>query len=293
MKKSLFIISAFALLSVSNIKAQSTLIADNLSAGSQFTSTFNPDLTKIASFQDEPATSNGVFIHHSGYTTMGNKNTENSKALLELSSNNKGFLPTRLTTAQIEALGAATSETGMVVYDTTKKCLSIFDGTKWNCAGGAGGAVVLNHKIVGTGETYNANNNQQGYAPYTVQADDHIIEWQAKSTNALAYNHSNGNLTPYTYPLGVNAAANFILPDPTTCKGRELKIYNASYEANYPSATYAHIFTNYPIYNTVNSSQVPYGKPAIGNYFISWAAGVNKVTITSNGTYWVSENYSN
>ncbi|HAO07604.1 hypothetical protein [Chryseobacterium mucoviscidosis] len=293
MKKSLFIISAFALLSVSNIKAQSTLIADNLSAGSQFTSTFNPDLTKIASFQDEPATSNGVFIHHSGSTTMGDKNTENSKALLELSSSNKGFLPTRLTTDQIDALGAATSEAGMMVYDTTKKCLSIFDGTKWNCAGGAGGgAVNVKYKIL-EGNTYNANDNQQGSGPYIVQEDDYVIEWQAKSTNSLDYNYSTGKLTPYTYPLEINLAANFILPNPSTCKGRQLVIYNTSYDANYPSGKYTYIWTNYPIYNTLNSGQFPYGKPATTNYKIMWGVDYNKVTITSNGTYWVSDNYSN
>lgn len=294
MKKLFIIAGAFALSSVSHVEAQSGIAVEKIAIGTEAVYNSGLDDTKIAYFQNQPSTGNGTFIHNSGSVTIGDKNTENSKALLELSATDKGFLPTRLTSAQINALGASASERGMIVYDTTKKCLSLFDGSAWNCVGGSGsGAVFVDYKIVGAGGTFNANNNQAGFSPYIVKSDDYLIEWQAKSTNALGFNVSIGNATPYTLPLGINAAANFILPDPATCKGRQLKIYNNSYEANYPSGAYTYIWTNYPIYNTANSGQFAYGLPAVTNYQIAWGANLNKVTITSNGTYWVSDNYNN
>lgn len=50
---------------------------------------------------------------------------------LALESNNKGFVVTRMTTAQITAI--STPQEGMMVYDTTAKCLKLYDGTKWSC----------------------------------------------------------------------------------------------------------------------------------------------------------------
>lgn len=47
-----------------------------------------------------------------------------------LESNDKGFVITRMTTAQINNL---TAQEGMMVYDTDAKCLKLYDGTKWAC----------------------------------------------------------------------------------------------------------------------------------------------------------------
>lgn len=54
-------------------------------------------------------------------------------------SNNKGFVPTRMTKLEIEGDGGSTPskithpQEGMMIYDTTDKCLKIYDGTKWSC----------------------------------------------------------------------------------------------------------------------------------------------------------------
>ncbi|MDO5614777.1 MAG: hypothetical protein Q4G16_01195 [Cruoricaptor ignavus] len=48
-----------------------------------------------------------------------------------LESNTKGFVITRMTTAQINAI--AHPQDGMMTYDTTEKCLKIYDGTEWAC----------------------------------------------------------------------------------------------------------------------------------------------------------------
>lgn len=52
-----------------------------------------------------------------------------SSAILELKSDNKGFLPPRLTSAQITALSSPAD--GLIVYNVTTQCINYFDGTDW------------------------------------------------------------------------------------------------------------------------------------------------------------------
>ncbi|MBG6132727.1 hypothetical protein IWQ47_004443 [Aquimarina sp. EL_43] len=71
--------------------------------------------------------------------------TPNEYALLDLTSNNKGLLINRLTTAQRTGLepafperpssrGIRESEEGLMVYDTDEKALYFWDGTEWSSA---------------------------------------------------------------------------------------------------------------------------------------------------------------
>lgn len=50
-------------------------------------------------------------------------------AFLKVESKTKGFVLTRLTTTQINALSSPVM--GMLVYDTTEHCLKMYNGTKW------------------------------------------------------------------------------------------------------------------------------------------------------------------
>ncbi len=50
---------------------------------------------------------------------------------IALESNNKGFVISRMTTAQANAI--VSPQEGMMLYDTTLKCLKIYDGTAWSC----------------------------------------------------------------------------------------------------------------------------------------------------------------
>jgi hypothetical protein len=52
-----------------------------------------------------------------------------ASSILELSSTTKGFLPPRMTNAQMVAI--ATPAAGLVVYDTTNNKLNVYDGTNW------------------------------------------------------------------------------------------------------------------------------------------------------------------
>ncbi|MBS1571473.1 MAG: hypothetical protein JST62_03630, partial [Bacteroidetes bacterium] len=53
---------------------------------------------------------------------------------IALESNTQGFVVTRMTTAQLNAIKTANNAVeGMMSYDTDAKCLKIFDGTDWKC----------------------------------------------------------------------------------------------------------------------------------------------------------------
>lgn len=76
--------------------------------------------------QSAQTTPSGTLIaNHSPGTTMP------SSAILEMRSNNKGMLPPRMTTAQVNAI--ATPATGLMVYDTDAKCLKTYNGSVWEC----------------------------------------------------------------------------------------------------------------------------------------------------------------
>lgn len=57
------------------------------------------------------------------------KSRKGAYAVLE--SNTKGFVLTRMTTQQINAI--TDPQDGMLVYDTTSKCLKMYDGNAWYC----------------------------------------------------------------------------------------------------------------------------------------------------------------
>ena len=55
----------------------------------------------------------------------------NAAAALDVSSTTKGLLPPRLTQAQRDAVGPASTAAGLLVYNTDTKALNSWDGTKW------------------------------------------------------------------------------------------------------------------------------------------------------------------
>ena len=59
-----------------------------------------------------------------------------ASAKLDVNSNNQGFLPPRMTSAQRDAI--VSPATGLVIYNTTSNCLEIFRGIAWYsiCNGG-------------------------------------------------------------------------------------------------------------------------------------------------------------
>ena len=54
-----------------------------------------------------------------------------SSAHTVLEANTKGFVITRMTTAEITAI--VSPQDGMMVYDNDVNCLKLYDGTAWKC----------------------------------------------------------------------------------------------------------------------------------------------------------------
>jgi hypothetical protein len=65
-----------------------------------------------------------------GSLSIGNGSTAaNASSILDLTSTTKGFLPPRMTNAQITAI--ASPAAGLVVYSTTALTLAFYNGTAW------------------------------------------------------------------------------------------------------------------------------------------------------------------
>ncbi|SEG27975.1 hypothetical protein SAMN05421847_1877 [Halpernia humi] len=76
-------------------------------------------------------TKHGITLLKRAGADNGNWPMIRKSAFTVLESNTKGFVITRLTTAQVNAL--VSPQEGMMVYDTTAKCLKLYNGTAWSC----------------------------------------------------------------------------------------------------------------------------------------------------------------
>jgi hypothetical protein len=97
---------------------------------------------------------NNMYAAVSGNVGIGTP-TPSSSAKLEISGTDKGFLPPRMTTAQVNAI--STPEEGLMVYNTSIHSPVFYDGTGWKTTGGQfyigsqyGGGIIF--YIDGTGQ---------------------------------------------------------------------------------------------------------------------------------------------
>ncbi|MEM7129256.1 MAG: hypothetical protein AAF702_23185 [Chloroflexota bacterium] len=63
---------------------------------------------------------------------IGTTNPDPSAAV-DIVSTTQGVLHPRLTTAERDAINGGTFAEGLTIYNTTDKCLQVWDGTSWNC----------------------------------------------------------------------------------------------------------------------------------------------------------------
>jgi len=68
-------------------------------------------------------------VGFSQQVSFGSANINNASAQLEIESTTKGFLPPRMTNAQMLAI--ATPAAGLQVFDTTNNKMCVYDGTTW------------------------------------------------------------------------------------------------------------------------------------------------------------------
>lgn len=73
----------------------------------------------------------GISLLQKVAANNGNWPASRKSAHMVLESNNKGLVISRLTTTEVNAI--VSPQEGMMVYDTTVKCLKLYDGTAWSC----------------------------------------------------------------------------------------------------------------------------------------------------------------
>lgn len=88
---------------------------------------YNPANTSSAG----PETKVGITTLQRAGSANGNWPMIRQSGHIALESNSKGFVPTRVTTAQLAGITAP--QEGMMVYDTTEKCLKIYADKAWRC----------------------------------------------------------------------------------------------------------------------------------------------------------------
>ena len=71
-------------------------------------------------------------VNISAQIKVGNNlDSRNATSLIEMESDSLVFVPTRMNTADRDAI--ASPLTGAVIYNTQDSCLQVYDGTNWDC----------------------------------------------------------------------------------------------------------------------------------------------------------------
>lgn len=116
--------------------------------------------------------------------------TPNAKALLELSSTTKGFLGSRMTTTQRDAI--TSPPTGLQIYNTTTNRPEYYDGSAWTAGTTSG--------VTGTGST----NAIPQFSSSTALTSSPIT---VSGSDVLVNQHGSGNSLPIGTETHINVCA--------------------------------------------------------------------------------------
>ena len=111
--------------------------------------------------------------------------TPNGKSILELSSTTQGLLPPRMDSTQMVNIGAGASETGMVVFNTTKNEFYFWNGVTWSTMGGSDSDWFTNGTHMYNGNTGNVGigiNNPQVKLHVHSSTNDSYIQFTNPTT---------------------------------------------------------------------------------------------------------------
>jgi hypothetical protein len=86
-------------------------------------------------------------------------NSPDASALLDVSSNNKGFLPPRLTTIQRNAI--TNKAAGLIIFNTSTACIEMYNGSNWVNLCSSLPSSVLTRTLLGGNQNDQANFIQQ------------------------------------------------------------------------------------------------------------------------------------
>ncbi|KAB1229449.1 fibrinogen-like YCDxxxxGGGW domain-containing protein [Chryseobacterium viscerum] len=227
--------------------------------------------------------------------------TPNPKAALHVMSknNNTGILFPLLTTAQRDAIGAAATEDGLIIYNTDQKCYNYYNAgnTAWIslCGNGQKAAYTTDCnsvKVYGSytqGTPLNNNNYVSVSVTVTIGGTYNIL---AKTPNGYYFEKSgvfpgagtyvinlNGVGTPVTGPQTDTLSFSYEGITDTTCTSKTVNVLSSqvSYGINCSGSSVSGIY-NSPVqldYNT-NTVSIPLSN-------VNTAGTVNITTSTNNG----------
>jgi hypothetical protein len=121
-----------------------------------------------------------IFLFVAGFVNaqvgVGTDNADAS-AILDITSNNRGLLPPRMTTLQRDAI--ASPAVGLLIFNTTSNCLNIYTGAVWNelCGTTTQGLATINTTPISTNGT--------------------LIATKEASSVSSVYSYTGGNSLPY------------------------------------------------------------------------------------------------
>ncbi len=147
----------------------------------------------------------------------------NSKAMLDVSSTTKGFLPPRMTTAQILAI--ETPPEGLMVYNTTLKILVFYNGTLWAGIPGQfyigesyGGGIIFyidgtgQHGLIAATSDQSSGTEWGCYGTTIGNTSTGIGTGQANTTRILNFCYTAGIAAKICDDLVLNGYSDWFLP---------------------------------------------------------------------------------
>lgn len=122
-----------------------------------------------------------------------NTDTPDESALLELKSSNQGFLPPRLSTEERDAIVSPAE--GLIIYNTTEKCINYFEGMIWLSICGSTSSSSVDIEV----HPGNADVCEGEVAIFSVNSPDAaIFQWQVNTGNGWQNIDSQGTSPSYS-----------------------------------------------------------------------------------------------
>jgi hypothetical protein len=110
--------------------------------------------TNYGAFFEASSTTNNyaIVVPFAGGNVGFGTITPDASAILELSTNQQGFLPPRMTTTQRDLINSGTFADGLIVYNSTTNTLQYYNGTAWtDASGGASNTLYSASDTIGSG----------------------------------------------------------------------------------------------------------------------------------------------